>query len=111
MRARGPDRVGGAERVLLDSCLQLIVEGFDERALRVVDHHDLAGAGATRRLNGPADQRPPTQRMQQLGRLRTHARSLAGGDDHDDRCAHAAMVSGGGLWVGAAENSRSSSIG
>ena len=56
--------------------------------LRVVDHHDLAGARLLRGRDGPQDQRAPAERVQDLGQRGTHARSLAGGDDDDRGRGH-----------------------
>ncbi len=48
-----------------------------------VDDYDLAGPGLQRGLHGPEQHRPPAQLVQDLGRRRAHAGSLAGGEDQD----------------------------
>ena len=79
-------------RLLLDRDLDALRQMVLEPPLRVVDHDHPPGAGVARRLHRPRDQRPPAQRMEDLGDGGAHAGALAGGEDHDGGFGHAGIV-------------------
>ena len=72
----------------LDRDLDALGQPILEPALRIVDHDDLPGPGLLGRGYRPQNQRATAQRVQNLGQRGTHARSLAGSDDHDGGRRH-----------------------
>ncbi len=48
-----------------------------------VDHDDLAGRQCARRIEHVRKQRPPGERVQDLGQLRAHALALTRGENDD----------------------------
>ena len=98
-RQQGP---AGAVRLGLDDGLGPLRQRRREVAIRRDDHRDAAGAGLAGGEHGPGDQRPPAERVQDLGQRGAHARPLAGGHDEDGwggrhgrivRASHALRVS------------------
>ena len=79
-------------RLLLDRDLDAVRQVIAQPPPRVVDHDHPPGAGVARGLHRPRDQRPPAQRMQDLGDGGAHAGALAGGEDHDGGFGHAGIV-------------------
>ncbi len=88
LAGRGLDRVGRAARLLLDGEHDVVGEPRRERAIGAADDDDLGRARGAGRVDGPAEQRSATERVQQFRRCGTHARSLARREDDDDRSGH-----------------------
>jgi hypothetical protein len=85
---RGGDGVAGPARLLLDHGLDAVGQVLGEQPLGVVDDDHPRRPGLACREQRPLDQRPPADRVQDLGQRGAHPGPLTRGEDDHGRGWH-----------------------